>query len=136
MSKKKTALSIVCANLYLPLLAVMFPFGGAADILGAVVAMCHIVYLAFAANKMWKHMFLSLNTILSCASGILLNTYMYYSFISDDAMTPVVGSLIAAYSAQIHILVLVVSVITRSIITACLIYHLKKYPQTEEDVAE
>ena len=115
MNKTKLILSIISANLYLPLVAAMFPAGGVVDIFFFLIAVIHILYFAAVITKPWQHFLLSLNLAISYCGGVILNTWLYYNNICDDAMTPIVGRAIILNAAAVFLIVIASSYVYKYI---------------------
>lgn len=113
MSKRMAVISIISANLYLPLLAAGFPIGFVASIVFLLIGLLHIPYFSLKTDKLWKHVLLSLNIIASHFAGCVANFYLHAVFINGDERPAFISAYIAFISLQVLLIALIISVIVR-----------------------
>ena len=117
MSKKKIILSVISANLYLPLLAAGFPFGYIVSVVFLFIGLLHISFFSINTDKLWKHILLSLNIIVSHFAGCKANFCLYAIFINSDEIPAFISAYIAVISVQVLLIALIVTIVVRSLDT-------------------
>ncbi len=113
MKKMKFILCLISANVYLPLLALCYRGGGPFELSVFPLALIHVIIFAVIFEKIWHHLLLSLNLMLSFSGGSALLTWLFYNNVSDDDMTIVVGVAMALSSAVILIIVTLISALIK-----------------------
>lgn len=103
--------------LLVPLAFVTYSVGGSLDIfIFFVAAPIGFIIIWLVSNRWWMVLLFGVNFAASYFLHVELSTYLYYTHISSDGMTPVVGFLIACLGTIIALIISVILTVIKAII--------------------